>query len=212
MTDEIVSLFPTTLLKRRLPGMAAHNLALAAMIRGLEQSQPNANSGTSTKGGYQTPEDFLTSEHPQAQNPALMALKQHIGEAVQDYAGMLIRQECASTPEAVNFSLWGWGVILRQGNWQGHHVHAGANISGVYYVATPPATLEEGRDEGKISFFDPRPRANMAQLLTQKTRHAEAPVPGDMVIFPSWLEHSVAPFMGEGERICIAFNVRLDMA
>jgi hypothetical protein len=52
----------------------------------------------------------------------------------------------------------------------------------------------------------------MAQLLTQKTRHEEAPVPGDMVVFPSRLEHSVAPFMGAGERICIAFNVRLDMA
>jgi len=212
MPDEIVSLFPTTLLKRRLAGMAEHNLRLAAIIRELEQSQPNANSGTSTKGGYQTAEDLLTSEHAAAHDPAMMALKRHVGEAVQDYAGLLIRQECARTPQGVNFSLWGWGVILRAGNWQGHHVHAGANISGVYYVAAPPAALAEGGDEGKISFFDPRPRANMAQLLTQKTRHAEAPVPGDMVIFPSWLEHSVAPFQGEGERICIAFNVRLDMA
>jgi uncharacterized protein (TIGR02466 family) len=106
----------------------------------------------------------------------------------------------------------GLGVILRQGNWQGHHVHAGAHVSGVYYIVTPQVTLEVERDEGKISFFDPRPRANMAQLLTQKTRHAEAPVPGDMVIFPSWLEHSVAPFQGAGERISIAFNLRLDMA
>jgi uncharacterized protein (TIGR02466 family) len=211
MPDEIVSLFPTTLMKRRLPGLVEHNLALAAMIRALEQSRPNASSGTSTKGGYQTAEDLLTGEHPEAQHPALLALKRHIGEAVQDYAGMLIRQECAHTPQGVNFVLWGWGVILRQGNWQGHHVHAGANISGVYYVAAPPAALVAERDDGKISFFDPRPRANMAQLLTQKTRHSEAPVPGDMVIFPSWLEHSVAPFQGAGERICIAFNVRLDM-
>lgn len=211
MADELVSLFPTMLLKRRLPGMAEHNLALASMIRTLEQCQPNASSGTATKGGYQTTEDLLSGEHAHAQNPALLALKRHIGEAVQDYAGILIRQECARPPQSVDFTLWGWGVILRQGNWQGHHVHAGANISGVYYVAAPPATLEEGRDEGKISFFDPRPRANMVQLLTQKTRHAEAPVPGEIVIFPSWLEHSVPPFMGAGERICIAFNVRLEM-
>jgi len=212
MTDEIISLFPTTLMKRRLAGMAEHNIALASMIRGLETSQRNASSGTSTKGGFQSKEDLLSGEHPQAHNASLLALKRHIGDAVQDYAGILIRQECAHDPQSVNFTLWGWGVILRQGNWQGHHVHAGANISGVYYIATPPATLEEGRDEGKISFFDPRPRANMAQLLTQKTRHAEAPVPGDMVVFPSWLEHSVAPFMGAGERICIAFNVQLALS
>jgi uncharacterized protein (TIGR02466 family) len=157
MTDEIISLFPTTLMKRRLAGMADHNIALASMVRGLELNQRNASSGTSTKGGFQTREDLLSGEHPEAHNASLLALKRHIGDAVQEYAGILIRQECAHDPESVKFTLWGWGVILRQGNWQGQHVHAGANISGVYYIATPPATLEEGRDEGKISFFDPRP-------------------------------------------------------
>jgi hypothetical protein len=52
----------------------------------------------------------------------------------------------------------------------------------------------------------------MNQLFTQITRHSETPTPGDVLLFPSWLEHSVAPFHGEGERICIAFNVRLGMA
>src|SRR5579871_3476230 len=101
MTDEIISLFPTTLMKRKLPGMAEHNPALAAMIRGLEKSQPNASSGTSTKGGYQTTEDLLSSDHAEAQNPALLALKRHIGDVVQEYAGILIRQECARTPQSV---------------------------------------------------------------------------------------------------------------
>ncbi|HEX4117510.1 MAG TPA: TIGR02466 family protein [Rhizomicrobium sp.] len=211
MPDQFVSLFPTVLMKRRLPEMAEHNPALASLIRALEQGRPNANLGTSTKGGFQTGEDLLSSEHKEARHPALQALKRHIGDAVQEYAGILIRQECGLTPNSLNFKLWGWGVILREGNWQGHHVHPNANISGVYYIAAPAAALEDGRDDGKISFFDPRPRANMAQLLTQKTRHIEAPVPGDMVVFPSWLEHSVAPFQGAGERICIAFNVRMEM-
>ncbi len=60
----------------RFPAAAA-DLALAAMIRALEQSRPNTNSGTSTKGGYQTAEDLLSGEHPQAQHPALLALKRH---------------------------------------------------------------------------------------------------------------------------------------
>ena len=212
MPDRITPLFPTTLLKRGLPDMVEHNSVLASMILALEKRQQNANLGTSTKGGFQTSEDLLSSKHPQAANPSLLALKRHVGDVVQEYAGILIRQECARTPQDVNFVLWGWGVILRQGNWQGHHVHPNANISGVYYIAAPAITLEDGRDDGKISFFDPRPRANMAQLSTQKTRHMEAPVPGEIVVFPSWLEHSVAPFQGEGERICVAFNVRLEIA
>ena len=103
----------------------------------------------------------------------------------------------------------GWAVVLRAGNAQGLHVHPHANISGVYYVSAPPSTLEAGRDDGKISFYDPRPRANMNQLPRQTTRSRHAPVPGDMYLFPAWLEHSVAPFQGAGERICIAFNGKL---
>jgi hypothetical protein len=58
------------------------------------------------------------------------------------------------------FVLWGWGAILREGNTQGIHIHPYANISGVYYVSAPPGALEASRDSGKISFYDPRPRAN----------------------------------------------------
>ena len=91
-------------------------------------------------------------------------------------------------------------------------MHPNANISGVYYIAAPPVTLADDSEDGKISFFDPRPRANMNALANQFTRRFVAPVPGDLVVFPSWLEHSVAPFEGAGERICIAFNARLELA
>jgi uncharacterized protein (TIGR02466 family) len=211
LPDQLISLFPTTILKRRLEGMAENNRQLAALIEAMEAAEPNATELTSTKGGFQTELNLLAPDHPQANHPALLALKEHIGAAVRDYAGLLVGQECSRTPTRVRFTTWGWGVILRAGNWQGHHVHPGSNVSGVYYVAAPPAALQEGRDEGKISFFDPRGRANMAQIISQITRHAEAPTPGDMVVFPSWLEHSVAPFQGEGNRICIAFNAALDI-
>ena len=115
-------------------------------------------------------------------------------------------------PRQVDTKIWGWAVSLKAGNWQAHHVHSGADISGVYYVAAPPVALNADSDGGKIIFHDPRPRANMNQLLTQITQRQETPMPGDVILFPSWLDHSVAPFAGEGERICIAFNVRLDMA
>jgi uncharacterized protein (TIGR02466 family) len=210
--DQIKPIFPTSIMVRHLDGMADTNRALAALICGLEQTERNGSFGTSTKGGYQTPENLLRADHPQAASPALLILKQHIAAAMQAYARLLIGQECIHPPSDVQFSSWGWGVILRGGNWQGHHVHPGAHISGVYYVAAPPAALMGDTDAGKISFFDPRPRANMSQLLTQATRHMESPTPGDMVLFPSWLEHSVAPFEGEGERICIAFNVQLTMS
>ncbi len=37
-------------------------------------------------------------------------------------------------------------------------------------------------------------------------------VPGQLVMFPSWVLHDVKPFEGEGERITIAFNCWFSIA
>jgi uncharacterized protein (TIGR02466 family) len=179
------------------------NRQLMALVNQIAASEPNATTGTTTEGGYQTKEDLF-----QRDDPGIAALKPHIFSAVQDYAGLLIRQELTRPPAKVDFILWGWAVSYKAGHTQGLHVHPGANVSGVYYVAAPPEALEPG-EAGKISFYDPRPRATMAQLPFQATRHRVAPKPGDMYLFPSWLEHSVSAFRGEGTRLCIAFNGKL---
>ena len=203
MADRLISIFPTTILHRRLEGMEETNRELQALIAHIAATEPNSITGTTTEGGFQTKEDLF-----QRESPAIETLKKHIFNAVQDYAAQIIRQEVTRPPGRIDFVLWGWAVSYRAGHTQGLHVHPNANISGVYYVAAPPETLEQG-DAGKISFYDPRPRATMAQLPFQATRHRIAPVPGDMYLFPSWLEHSVSAFHGPGERICIAFNGKL---
>lgn len=203
MADRILSVFPTIILQRRLEGMEETNRQLEALVQEIAATEPNSTMGTTTEGGFQTKEDLF-----QRDNPGIAALKPHIFSAVQDYAGQMIRQELTRPPQKVDFVLWGWAVAYKAGHSQGLHVHPGANVSGVYYVTAPPSTQEPG-DAGKISFYDPRPRATMAQLQFQATRHRVAPVPGDMYLFPSWLEHSVSPFQGEGNRICIAFNAKL---
>jgi uncharacterized protein (TIGR02466 family) len=203
VADRILPVFPTTIMQRRLDGMEEANRQLAALAAQIESAEPNNTAGTTTEGGFQTREDLFQRDHP-----GIAALKPHIFSAVQDYAGMMIRQEMTRPPTKVDFIMWGWAVTYRAGNTQGLHVHPNAHVSGVYYVAAPPSTLEPG-DAGKISFYDPRPRATMNQLPYQATRHRIAPVPGDMYLFPSWLEHSVSAFQGPGMRICIAFNAKL---
>jgi uncharacterized protein (TIGR02466 family) len=203
VADRIISVFPTTIMHRHLDGMEEANRQLAELVAQIAASEPNATAGTTTEGGFQTKEDLF-----QRDNPGIAALKPHIFSAVQEFAALTIRQELTQSPKKVDFILWGWAVSYRAGHTQGLHVHPSANISGVYYVTAPPAALAPG-DAGKISFYDPRPRATMNQLPFQTTRHRVAPVPGDLYLFPSWLEHSVSAFQGEGVRTCIAFNGKL---
>jgi uncharacterized protein (TIGR02466 family) len=203
VADRIVPIFPTTLMHRRVDGMDAANGQLAALVAAIAEREPNATAGTTTEGGFQTKEDLF-----QRDDPGIAALKPHVFSATQDYAGLLIRQELSRQPSKVDFILWGWAVRYAAGHSQGLHVHPNAHISGVYYVSVPPGAQEPG-EAGKISFYDPRPRATMNQLPYQSTRQRITPSAGDMYLFPSWLEHSVAPFQGPGERICIAFNAKL---
>ena len=168
MSDRVSNFYPTTVLHRSLPGMEEINRQLAALIREMEESDPNFTAGTTTEGGFQTAPELFKREHP-----ALNVLKGHIRAAVQSYAQTLVAQECSVKPARMEFGLWGWAVILRAGNGQGIHVHPYANISGVYYVEAPPALLDGASEAGRICFHDPRPRANMNQLPRQITRHAQ---------------------------------------
>ena len=212
MADQLTSLYPTTLMRRHLPNMDEANRQLAGIIAELAATGPNMTAGTSNIGGFQTREDLLSETNRFAQHPAMVTLKNHFISAIQEYAKLLFEQECMRNPVNVDFMLWGWGCSLKAGHSQDLHVHPTAHISGVYYITVPPGAKSETSTNGKVRFYDPRPRANMNQLLNQSTRFREAPTPGELVVFPSWLEHSVAAFQGPGERICIAFNARLQMA
>ena len=107
------------------------------------------------------------------------------------------------------FVLRGWININRAGDFNTLHSHPGCFLSATYYVKVPAAMRG-----GEIYFRDPRGPA----VAMYETPGIElpwvgsgmgipvTPVTGKLLIFPSWLEHRVEKFEGEGERISIAFN------
>ena len=106
-----------------------------------------------------------------------------------------------------------WFHITRRGGYFGLHNHAMASWSGVYCV---DAGRDDGThpDGGALTFANPFSIA--AMFLDPANAAMRAPynsfnrsfklVPGQLIVFPSWLQHYVQPFHGEGERITVAFN------
>lgn len=100
-----------------------------------------------------------------------------------------------------------WANILPKGS-QPHprHTHPNNYLSGVYYVQVPKG------GEG-IVFHDPKPQTNVIAPRVGKpnafnSRRATLPVqPGMLIMFPSWLAHSVPGHDGERERVSVSFNV-----
>lgn len=107
-----------------------------------------------------------------------------------------------------------WSIINPPGSANRAHVHPGCLLSGVYYIQAPA-------NAGSIEFTDPRtahvmnqpkfqPDAKRARDHLTKVRFD--PVPGRMIIFPSWLYHAVdtntATEPGErAHRVIVSFNL-----
>lgn len=96
-----------------------------------------------------------------------------------------------------------WVNINETGNFNMSHIHPGATLSGVYYVKT--------NGTGNLEMLRSKQEAYLWQSLTHPSDREETwsgvsfiPKENKVIIFPSWVDHAVAPC--EGQRVSIAFN------
>ncbi len=106
-----------------------------------------------------------------------------------------------------------WFHITRKGGYFGVHNHPMASWSGVYCVdggVQDPSTPSSGM----LNFVNPFVMNTMfvdAGTAQLRGEYAYANrnfrlVPGQLILFPSWVLHQVLPFEGTGERVTVAFN------
>ncbi len=115
---------------------------------------------------------------------------------------------------ATPWRVHGWANINRKGHHNVVHTHPGAYWSAVYYVKLP--TAPEPVIGGELELLDPRGtlpimycpelRFGLKGSTSAGTSELHKPRAGEMIIFPAWLPHAVAPHHGDDTRISIAFN------
>lgn len=99
-----------------------------------------------------------------------------------------------------------WANINARGASHAIHSHPNNYLSGIYYVQTHP-----GADT--VNFHDPRPQSGIirppvTELTSQNTDQVVVTVSdGTLLMFPSYLPHSVAPSESESLRISVSFNM-----
>lgn len=201
--DRVTAAFTTPILMASLDGVEDLNGALAQLIRGKEQENPGRE--LSNEGGWQSGIDLL--EWP---GPEIEALHGIIDEAIRSVC-VLSTGETDPSEAEVDWKAQAWANINRNGDYNRRHSHTGAHWSLVYYV-------ERGKEiggtkrNGVLELFDPRPITEADKRMKSygfSGAIAVDPSPGNVVVFPGWLEHMVNPFFGEGERISIAVNVMI---
>ncbi len=102
-----------------------------------------------------------------------------------------------------------WSIINKKGSFNIQHNHPNSYLSAAYYVRHPEKS-------GNIRFFDPREQKNIRYPKIKKYTDLSAviiekdPKEGDLLIFPSYLYHSVGENLSEDDRIIVSFNVEID--
>ena len=190
--SEVRPCFTTPLLVRRLDRVAPANERLREIV--LERERTHPGIVASNVGSWHSTADLMDWDFPE-----IRALMREFLCAGHD---MTVAALPPGLTGEIKVGFYGgcWANVLRDGGYNTIHNHPGAVWSGSYYVSVGVARPEP-RFNGWIEFQDPRP----ANIHGQKERLR--PEPGMLVMFPSWLNHYVNPFRGDGERISIAFNL-----
>jgi uncharacterized protein (TIGR02466 family) len=104
-----------------------------------------------------------------------------------------------------------FGTIGRQWSHHGAHRHENSEVSGVYY----PKADAQSAALTLHSPLEPLQMASRHELFKPGSQWSETerlmpPRTGNLILFPSWLEHAVEVQREFGERIAISVNIRLE--
>lgn len=201
ISHQIALAFPTLIGRFQVSDTEAANAALLRMLLERESSTPS--NDYANLGGWHSSGDLLEWCTPEVEE-----LRTWISEALNRMVhatGQLPEVAGRAAPPRGGFRVSAWGNISRRGNYHRMHNHPNSAWSGVYYVTGMGSSNSMG---GVLELYDPRPFTEMVDVPGSPygQRVLVRPVPGLMVLFPSWLYHFVHPSDIDTERVSIAFN------
>ena len=189
-TPEVIRVFPTFVWKSRL-GSEARATARRAILEEVRAERAGLAD--------LEPGQVWQSHHGLHASPAFEPFVRHIRRGVEQVLAFL---HVSSAP----FEITGlWVNVAAPGGAVKAHGHPNNFLSGVYY-----AQVDEGADS--LNFHDPRPqtaivRPPVTELTAYNTDQVVVRVEeGTLLVFPSWLAHSVDPNRSERLRISASFN------
>ena len=189
--------FSTPIWSTKIEGFEKINEEMFNYINSLKNNDPKGVIRSNFKGWHS--KDFqLKEEQP---TNFIEAIKKNINTALNDMNWDVDLQTV--TIQSM------WAIINKEGAWNQKHQHANSDLSAAYYLGAPDNC-------GDIVFYDPRPSRVYKHPIAKSANNLNAtvtsikPEPGLLVLFPSYLEHSVNPNLTNKNRIVISFNLSLE--
>jgi uncharacterized protein (TIGR02466 family) len=217
------ALWPLPLAVHRHPQAESLNPLLARVLLALRASQRLAR-GEPERAFFASDDDLLQ----RIQLPEWRGFVQWLVERLRD---TVTQANAAAWPEAwraggvpLAVAIDGlWFQTSRDGAFHDVHTHGNASWSGVYVVQVdaPEARRAHpvyGAGNGVTRFYGPHFAAlagahvDLGNAWLQPPHVDVEPLPGQLVLFPSFLPHQALPYAGQQERLILSFNARVHHA
>ncbi len=156
--------------------------------------------GKATRGGWQT------RELAQPDAPAVHALLERIKQAIDVYAQAIASRsnDVFASARPKKAKLRAWAVLYGGDGFQTVHRHPTGWLSGVYYVSAARPDRENAYRGPLV--LGARDSRDLPDGPAWRETEVE-PVPGRLVLFPSFIPHATKPTAIDGARISLAFDV-----
>ncbi|HET7266670.1 MAG TPA: putative 2OG-Fe(II) oxygenase [Oleiagrimonas sp.] len=207
----ITPVFASPLVETRMPDCTPLNTRLRELFlhweNDNERERSSAPTGVAKVGVYESGFDLFS--HPESD---IQALRHY---CLNTLGWVIAQLNGYSNAEMANLRIHehSWYHLTRHAGYTAQHNHPMASWSGVYCV-DPGDYVPERANNGALRFLDSRGPAGM--YTDAGNAHLKSPygfgsralflTPGQLVLFPSYLMHEVAPYFGQRERITVAFN------
>lgn len=193
------------------PDCAAMNRELRELILGLEatgDAYRNVDAVVVQPSGlYESRFEFFARPEP-----VVAKLRTFCWAALGDFIRNL-NEALHDGTDDLRIGSQTWFHVTRNGGHFGFHNHPMASWSGVYCVdnGQPDPAVP---NNGTLTFPHPMAAANAYLDVANSTMRLPFSqgnfglnlMPGQLILFPSWLGHYVSPFHGASPRITVAFN------
>jgi hypothetical protein len=169
-------------------------------------AQPNLNDADnpllSIRGGQQI------QIYPNSLNLDVTWLVNWLEKICQGYMELIISQSGTDDlklckPKVVSI----WTIQQFEGDYQEMHSHPGGHLSGNIYISAPELANNSQPSDSQILFKLPFTKDVSKFIMNDTWKYK--PTPGTVIIFPSYLPHTVYPWKGSGNRTVLAFDAIL---
>jgi uncharacterized protein (TIGR02466 family) len=213
------SLWPTPLGVHRYADAADFNPLLARVLGALRATQLQAR-GEAPAAFFASDDDLLT----RVKLPEWQRFVRFVVESLRDTVTQANRGAWPAAGLDLRVAIEGmWFQCANQGAFHEVHTHGNCSWSGVYVVEVDADAQRTrhpvyGTSNGATRFYGPHfaamagAHADLGNAYLQPPHVEVAPLPGQLVLFPSWLAHQALPYQGLADRVIVSFNASIHAA